>query len=46
MSDEVGVDTDYSLYFNRLPLVAYLDMTFPSEAYKFVSLVGLISFKN
>ena len=44
MSDEVGVDTDYSLYFKRLPLVAYLDMTFPSETYKFVSFVGLISF--
>ena len=45
MSDEVGVDMDYSLYFNRLPLVAYLDMTFPSKTYKFVSLVGLVSSK-
>ena len=40
MSDEVGGDMDYLLYSNQLPLVVCLNTTFPSEFYKFVSLVG------
>ena len=40
ISDEVDGDMDYPLYSNQLPLVEYLNTTFPSEFYKFVSLVG------
>ena len=42
MGGEADRNLDSLLYSHRLPLVVHLDMTYPCESHKFVSLAGHI----
>ena len=42
MGGEADRNLDSPLYSHRLPLVVHLDMTYPCESHKFVSLAGHI----